>query len=327
MPQPTLTDVHVDALLTNLSVAYMQNAGIFIATKVFPVVPVEKKSDKYYVYTKNDWFRDEAQRRSDTQESAGSGYTLGTDSYSCDVWAIHKDIGDQMRSNADAQINPDRDATEFVTSRMLLRMERQWAADFFTTGVWNGGTDLTGVASGPTANQFIQWNDDTSSDPIGDIEKGKRSILISTGFMPNTLILGYDVFIELQSHPDIVDRYKYTSSQVVTADLLGKLFGVDRVLVTSSVYATNKEGETAAYSFVHGKAALLCYVAPNPGMLAPSAGYTFLWRGVSAGLNQPVSIRRFRIEPKRCDRIEGEVAFDNKIVGADLGIFYTSAVA
>ena len=85
MPQPTMGQSHVDAVLTNISVAYAQQAGNFIADKVFPTVPVDKKSDKYFTYTKNDWFRDEAQRRGPGTEPAGGGYNLSTDTYSCVV--------------------------------------------------------------------------------------------------------------------------------------------------------------------------------------------------------------------------------------------------
>lgn len=326
MPQPTVTDVHVDALLTNISVAYIQNTANFIAPRVFPAVPVDKLSDKYFIYTKNDWFRDEAEKRGDTAETVGSGYTVSTTNYQCDVYALHKDIGDFLRMNADAPLRPDQEATEFITSRLLLRLEKQWATDFFTTGVWSS-SDFTGVAGAAGANQFVQWSDYANSDPINDIENGKEAILGTTGFMPNTLVMGYQVFRQLQHHPDIVDRYKYTTNQVITEDLLARLFGVDRILVCRGISATNNEGATAAYSFIQGKAALLCYVPASPGLLTPSAGYTFLWRGISAGLGQPAVIRRFRIEPRRADRIEGEIAFVNKVIGSDLGKFYATAVA
>ncbi len=319
MSQPTAQDVHVDAVLSNISVAYVQSQAVFIASKVFPVVTVAKQSDKYYVYTKNDWFRDEAKKRGDATESAGSGYNLSTTTYSCDVWAFHKDIGDQARRNADAVINLDRDATQFVTQRLLMRQEVQWASEFFIGGIW--GTTVTG------GTNFVVWSDYTASDPITDIENGKRAILAVTGYLPNTLVMGYDVFIKLQHHPDIVDRYKYTSSQVITADMLAKLFGVDRILIAMAVKATNIEGETAAYSFTHGKHALLCYVNPSPSLLAPSAGYIFAWSGVSAGLGANVGISRIRMEALKADRVEGEVAFDNKIVATDLGYFFASAVA
>ena len=112
MPQPNINSVHVDAILTNISVAYLQNQDNFIADKVFPVIPVDKKSDKYFTYTKNDWFRDEAQRRAPGTESAGGGYNLSTGTYSADVWAFHKDVDDQTVANADAPLNPLREGQE-----------------------------------------------------------------------------------------------------------------------------------------------------------------------------------------------------------------------
>jgi len=314
--QPTPTDVHVDAVLTNISVAYRQRASQFIASRVFPIVPVQKQTDKYYIYTKADWFRDEAKVRGPATESEGSGYNVSTASYSCDVFALHKDVPDQVRMNADAPINPDRDATEFVTGRLLLRMEKQWASDYFTTSVWDNDVTPSNL-----------WSAYTTSDPINDVELGKETILTSTGMMPNTLVLGYQTFRQLKHHPDIVDRFKYTSANVVTEQMLAGIFGVDRVIVASSVNNTAVEGATASFSLVHGKHALLCYVNPSPSLLAPSAGYIFTWQGVSAGLGQDIGISRMRMEYRKADRVEGEIAFDDKVVSTDLGYFFNGAVA
>ena len=41
-----LRDVHIDGPLSNISTAYMQEQTDFVAGRVFPVVPVEKQSDK-----------------------------------------------------------------------------------------------------------------------------------------------------------------------------------------------------------------------------------------------------------------------------------------
>lgn len=319
MAQPTQSSVHVDVPLTNISTAYIQSQDHFIASKVFPVVPVQKQTDKFYTYTKNDWFRDEARLRADGTESAGSGYGLSTSTYSCDVFAIHKDIGYQVRANADAQINLDRDATQFVTQRLLLRQEIQFVSDFFTTSVW--ATDST---------PSNLWSDQTNSDPISDIETGKTTILSVTGQMANTLVLGYQVYVALKQHPDIIDRIKYTTGvtgRTITPELLAAMFDVERVLVAKAVKATNVENETAAYSFTHGKHALLCHVAQSPGLMTPSAGYMFSWQGVSDGLGANIGIRRIDMPTLRAERIEGEVAMDFKIVGQDLGYFFNGAVA
>lgn len=324
MPQPTISDVHIDAILTNISVAYMQKAENMIADKVFPVVPVDKKSNKYFTYDKNDWFRDEAQRRAPGTESAGGGYNLSTDTYSADVWAFHKDVDDQTLANADTPLNPLREAAEFVTSRLLLRREIQFISDFMTTGVW--ATDATGVAASPTTDQFVQWSNYTNSDPIEDIEEAKEDILSTTGYEANTLVLGYQAFRQLKNHPDIVDRYKYTTSSVITEEMMARLFGVDRILVAKSVRATNDEGLTPAYGFNFGKSACLLHVAPNPGLMTPSAGYIFAWTGVSGGLGSTIGTSQFRMESLKAARIEAEVAFDNKVVANDLGYFFSSAV-
>ena len=325
MPQPNINSVHIDAILTNISVAYLQNQDNFIADKVFPVIPVDKKSNKYFTYTKNDWFRDEAQRRAPGTESAGGGYNLSTGTYSCDVFAFHKDVDDQTLANADTPLNPLREATEFVTRRLMLRRELQWVSDFFATSVW--GTDVTGVAGTPTAGQTKQWSDYTSSDPISDIENAKSGILSATGMEGNTLVLGYDVFKSLKNHPDLVDRIKYTSSQTITTDMLAAMFDIPRVIVAKAVKATNNEGATEAYSFAHGKKALLCHVAPQPGLLTPSAGYSFSWTGVSGGLGATIGTSQFRMESIKSDRVEAEMAFDNKVIGSDLGYFFSAIVA
>lgn len=321
MPQPTSAQVHaVDVPLTNISTAYIQSQDAYIAGIVFPEVPVDKQSNKYYTYTKNDWHRDEAQLRRDATESAGSGYGLSTDSYSCDVFALHKDIGYQARNNADAGIDLDRDATEFVTQRLLLRREIQWVSDCFTTSKW--ATDVT---------PSNLWSDFTNSDPVEDIETGKEAILGVTGREANTLVLGYQVYRKLRNHPDILARIQYVMQATirnVTPALLAACFDLDRVLVAKAIKATNVEGETAAYGFTHGKNALLCHVASRPGLLTPSAGYTFSWNGVNGGIaGAKVGIRRFHIDKENADRVEGESAFDCKVVGSDLGYFFSAVVA
>ena len=82
MPQPTLSDIHVDRALTDLSVRYTQSADMFIASKVFPQVRVPNRSDVYYVYDRSYWYKSDAQLRGPGTESAGSGYAVSTDSFS-----------------------------------------------------------------------------------------------------------------------------------------------------------------------------------------------------------------------------------------------------
>ena len=94
--QPTVSDVHVNRPLTDLSVAFIQMAADFVADRVFPTVPVQKQSDLYFVYSREDWYRSQAERRAPGTESAGSGWDLSTDSYFAHKYAIHKDVSAQV---------------------------------------------------------------------------------------------------------------------------------------------------------------------------------------------------------------------------------------
>jgi len=315
MPNPTSTDVHVDAVLTNMSVAYQQEAYAFVAARAFPVVNVAKQTDLYFTYSQADFMRDQVQRRADGTESAGTGYSLSTASYSCDVWALHKDIGDQTRANSDNPLNPDMDATRFLSQQMLIRQEVQWAADAFTTSIW--GTDAT-----PSP----LW-DAASSTPIADVETAKNTVLTNTGYVPNTIIMSYKAFSALVDNADIVDRIKYTSQDSVTEELLARVFNVDRVLVMASVYNSAQEGATASYSQVGDKDVLVCYTPSAPGLMVPSAGYTMNWSGVSAGLGTASAVSRYRMDTLRADRIEIESAFDFKIVSSALGYFLSNVTS
>ena len=68
---PLSSAVHADRPLTDLSVASIQSDEAFIATKVFPAVPVAKESDTYYVYGTEFFMRDDAKLRGENTQSAG----------------------------------------------------------------------------------------------------------------------------------------------------------------------------------------------------------------------------------------------------------------
>jgi hypothetical protein len=109
--------------------------------------------------------------------------------------------------------------------------------------------------------------------------------------------------------------------------MIARMFDIERVMVSKSIKATNAEGATGAYAFTTGKTALLAHVAPSPGVLTPSAGYTFSWTGVSQGMGLTIGTSSFRLESLRATRVEAELSFDNKVVSSDLGYFWNTIVS
>lgn len=326
--QPTPGDVHIDRPLTNLSVAFLQAREKFIADRVFPMVPVDSQSNKFFTYDRGQFWRDQMTLRAPGAESNEVGYSVTTDNYFADVWALHHDIPDQVRANADAPIRPDMESTELLMHQFLIKREKLWASSFFTTGVWT--TDITGVNSAPSGGQVLRWNV-ANSTPIKDIDAGRSSIAKLTGYEPNVLVIGREVWEILRNHADIIDRIKYMGTNanpaVVTRQAVAQLLELDEILVAGSVENTAREGATNAYAFINGKNALLAYRAPAPGIMTPSAGYMFAWTGYTGAGAGGQRIRKFRMEHLASDRVELEAAFVHKKVSADMGYFFSTIVA
>jgi hypothetical protein len=329
MPEPTGSDLHIDALLSELSIGYMNEPDAYAADKVFPIVKTDKQSDKYAIYDKEDWFRDEAKVRAPLGISQGGGWAMATPgTFFCDEYAYHSDIADEDIDNADEVFNMEDDATAFCVEKLKLSRERRFATKYFGTGIWT--TEWQGQTAAPSTDEFLTW-DTASSTPISDIEDAKTTVKILTGLMPNTLLLSERVFQTLSNHADVIDRYKYTQAGIMTEELLAKVFKVGKIVVAKAVYASGvEEDETMAYALGQYDA-LLVYAAPRPTRRHPSGGYTFRWRrpierGVS-GDRLESTIRKFYMQKERGTRIEGSVYEDIKLVAADCGVFFDDAIA
>ena len=335
MAQPTLSQVHINRPLTNISQAYLAQASDYIADKVFPVVPVMKQSDLYFIYNKGDWYRNEAQYRAPATESAGGGYNLTTGQYYAPVTAFHIDVDPQVRANSDIPLNADRDATIFITQRLMLAREVQTLANILVSGTWTGSTSGGDITPSP------QW-DLANSTPIEDITQQIWAIKQNTGRFPNKFVLGPRVWEVLQNHDEVIQRIKYTQRGVITTDLLASLLappGVPNfeVLVASAIQNTAPEYVGAAdqttgvaMSFIAPtKSALLLYAEPNPGIMVPSAGYIFTWAGLLGAGSFGTVIQQIPMPWLGVGtiRTEGQLAFSTQTIGTDLGCYFLNAVS
>lgn len=314
MPNPTAGSVHVNGLLTDISVAFVQSSTKYVADRVFPAVSVMKQTDLYATYDRGDFLRDEVQRRADGAPAVRIGYRVGTDSYVADEWAAAHAIGDQMRANADSPFSPEQDAVKFLTQKMLIKRDVEFVSKFMGTGIW--GVDSSG------GSDFTQWSN-AASTPIEDIHDACFDVEAATGFLPNKLVIGRQVWYDLKNHPDIVDRVKYTSGAPIDTQIVARLFGLDEILVAGAIQNTAAEGVTHAGSHIVGDDALLVYSPPSPGLLQPAAGYTFVWSGL-LGSNMGQVVEQYRDEDAISDIIRIRSAYAQKVVSSALGVFFNN---
>lgn len=322
---PPVHGLHYDKPLTDMSVAYIQDQKRFVARNVFPQVTTEKISDVYYVWDKDDYMRDEAQKRAPNTESARTMAKPSTQPFLCEEWALGEDIAWQRRDNADKVLNAEQAAVNRISQKLLIRQDRLWASKYFKTGLW--GVDITGVDNAPGANQLLKWTQ-TGSSPVQDVGALKLRVEEQTGYVPNVMVITPRVLEVLKNHPDIMERIKYTETGIITVELLRAVFDVERVLVGRAIVNTSKKGDASqTRRFILDDGMLLAYAADAPGVETPSAGYTFAWQDLDSGAGEyGGGFRKFANESRKCDTVEGEFALDFRIVGQDLGVFATSII-
>ena len=318
----TTSEVHVDQALSSVSIAYAQEQTSFVASRIFNSINTSQLSNKYHVFDKDQWLRSQADLRGTGSPTRGANFTLSTGTFSCQQYGVHMDVDDYVAANADAGVDILTSAAQYVTEKLLQKRDEVFAASAFTTSTWTGST------SGGDITPGTKWSA-SGGTPIKDIQAQQDAVHAKTGRTPNVLLIGKAVYTALRDSDDLLDRVKYSEKGIVTTDLMASLFGVDEVIVAGSIENTALEGATAVYAPVFtSEDALLVYRPQNPGLLTPAAGYMFSFTGV-AGADQFEGLRtlRYRMDQNHSERIEALSAFDFKVTGADLGVYFDAAVA
>lgn len=325
MAEITTRDVHVDALLTNMSLGY-QNLN-YLADTIAPLVPVQKQSDLIPAYDQSHWFRNQAALRAPGTPSQRGGFTLSNTSYVCRNYAWGFDLPDEVRANTDSPYTMDRDATLYVTDKIQMSREVNFATRYFTTGVWAG--DKTGAATG---GDFVWFNDYALSNPITTLTTYIDEVEARIGREPNKLVLGKQVWMQIMNHPRVLERTVYGGTNSVPALINVNAFAAmvglpsEGILIGRAIQTLSQEGTAEAsvvYSRIWGKSALLLYVPPAPSLFTPAAMYTFTWQVVPNALQY---IRRLRDEERMMDIIEGHTYYDQRVTVPRAGLFLASAV-
>lgn len=361
MAQPTMSDLHVNALLTDMSAMYAQEADTFIARDVFPIVPVTKVSDRYVVYSRADFNRNQMQKRAPGTTVKNIGYRVDTNpTYLCDVWALGKTIDDQVRGNADNIFNLDLEATRLLTTQSLINREVQWMGAFFAPNVWSnmwtggasasaGGYPQVPPTSTASSYTFEVWSS-SNSTPIQDVRTLKRIVqLTNGGYRPNKMVISRSVFDVLLDHPEFVDRVKYGQTwpkpAKVVLDALAQIFELDTVHVSDAIYnvASEAAGQNSGATyvppsynqgvnaqennqFIAGPNVWIGYTPTAPGIMTPACGYTFAWTGYFGATASGERMSSYYFQPDRSTHVEIESAYAQKLISPDMGGFMQSCI-
>jgi len=306
--QPTTRDVHIDAALTQVSIAYKND--VLIAEKIFPVVNVKKDSDKYFVYGKQNLKSYSLDRAPGTRAKQVEWNIKETPTYSVSERAAEVQIIDEVKDNADDPIKYEADSTEFGTDVLKLDLERRIANIVQTAGNY---------ASGYSSTPATKW-DDPDADILADLDTAREKVRKAILKLPNTLVLPQDVYLTVRRHPKLLEYYKYTKGGTLSVDILKEVFEVENLLVGVSSYDSALEGKDESMTDIWTKTAALLYVPKTPGLKQISFGYIFRKSGYPL-------VERWREDATRSDWLRVSDKYDCKIIDSYAGYLFTSVLS
>lgn len=260
---PTIQQVHKNAALSNISIAYSN--PMYRGDEISPRVKVQKESDIYYVFDKSNLRVDESVK-SEKGEANKVDYSVTTATYNVVVHALESIVTPRLIENSDGALAPMQDTTEMLTDKLMLEREK---------AVLDVVLSSANFAAGNKSTTGIPILNGSSGDVVAMIASGHGVVAKKIGRRPNTIVMDATTFIGLKSNTTILDRTKYTSSAAITEDILARLFEVEKVIVSWAIRDTAKQGQTATLNYVAGEGLALIYTERSPGLRKPTFTYTF----------------------------------------------------
>ena len=306
---PNLRNIFNDPLLRDVSVAYRNAKTDFVADRVFPSVLVDRPRGDYFVYDKTN-LRRHAAKRTGKAEANEIDFSMTKTPYGpLQERSLKSFIPKDEIRFADDPYDPRNDHTEIVTESLMVDKEAELVEVVTSTSNITNNVTLSGTD---------QWDDYTNSTPFDDIRTAVDSVH-KNGFGANTLVLPYQVFSVLAEHPDLLERVKYNSLGVLTAEMMAKLFKVDNIIVAQARYNSANEGATDVLDYIWGNDVLVARVNPAPALRVPSLGYHLQ-------LEEALEVDNWEREDGKGEYVQVTDYYEPKLVAGDAGYLIKAAI-
>jgi hypothetical protein len=337
--------LYQDPILTNLSIGFKDET--LYAQRLFPETPVNTRSGRYRVFDRSDWLIHKSRREPGTVANEVGARKWSEDTFNVREHSLQSPIYDEERQQltsqgglanpvfgGDLQIDPEADATKYITRSIMLEWEQKVATTIRNAANYAANHKVA-LTSGGTGTQWSNYALATAGDvnsaysnPVADIKTAVLRIYNDTGRWPNTMIVPMDATGIIENHPRVVSRYTYTS--VYDPSAWKQITGIPateelNVFVVDSKYNTadNVDATESIASF-WGQDVWIGLVDQTPGQETFTFGKTFA-QTYPSGSTRPTD--RWREEPRKADIVRTSFNYDLKIVSALAGYLIQTAVA
>ena len=243
---PSLPELHVNRALTDMSIAYRNES--FIADMVAPPIPVQKRSDLYFVYNPATFLRGggtDVSGRSVAIRRPGTvantiDYDVSTSPFNCEQLAERVFVPWADIRIADNPLDPKIDANIVANDTLRLANETQVANLVGAISNYASANQVS-LTTGATGTSWAQYAS-ANSNPFLNIENGRIAIFKGLVKAANAILFSIETALVLADHPNYKDLYKFTSVDGMTrGQLVSNIRGLD-VLIGEQQATTSAEG-------------------------------------------------------------------------------------
>lgn len=322
--------VHYDEYLTSFATNYYVEQN-YLAGRVFPVINVEKQSDKYYVFDaaeENREFDNLVKKWEPLTDPNMFELTQSDDQYFSEEYWAGFYIDKKTAANEDAILRTRERKSRLAMDNMLKKRDRDWIATYLTSGVW--GEDLVGTTD------FTKWSDNAST-PIDDIMEWKENFEIRNyGLMPNKIVISKDIKRHLLSNTQILGRINggatIANPAMVNDAIIASIFEVDEIIWADAVSNQANHGEAENRGRMVTDRMLMVHSPMEAGIDVASAGAIFAWNEIPE-FDFGISARTWTnaTDPTLDQKGVAELThmhmcYDMKVTGANLGTYISDLV-
>lgn len=259
-------DVHQAAALPNYAAGY-RNAPPIADLLSAPLI-VNKPSDKYYTFAKEDAF----QGATPAGAAPGGGVPeiaprLSNDTFTTTMKALGGFVSSEIEQAADSPLKIRQATLRRVMNALILAREIRVATLLQTSGNWNAANVATVLAA-------AKWNGGASSDPVADLH---ARIEASWGECSG-IAMSLPVYNAFARNPAVRSYYAYKgqTAPVPTPDQMSALLQLPPIIVSKM----QKMVSASAKGYVWGNHVVLFR---QPDEMPPvsqddvATSYTFRW--------------------------------------------------
>lgn len=297
-------DLHIDNFLTQIAINFRPQG--MIADMIAPVVPVQKESDVYPVFSQAEMFAIETTLRSRGKEANKITRSVSSAQYVCKNYALARDLYIEDIANMDAAVQFELGigATRHILDGLRLDWERRLTNQISSSS--NVATVFLPASSWASA----------AGDPISQIAQMQEQQRALTGYKMNSIGFGWRAWSLFRRNVNVRNVINGTNNGkgFVTRQQAQDLFEVERFWVQEAFWNTANEAQPINLASPFHDRVIVYYAPITPSREEPSYMYSFRWQ--QASLPAPLVVERHPYDSrKKIETVEAGFYQDEVVTG------------